>query len=100
MPSARILRSGVPMAHMLKSIQPVLMSRDVATSISFYERLGFTLRFQDRAQTPQYAGVMRDGVEIHLQWQDARQWAHPIDRPTYRIHVEDPDALYAEFLTR
>lgn len=84
-------------APRLLAVHPVLMSRDVSASIRFYRELGFALAFQDRPVDPRYAGVARDGVELHLQWQDAAQWAHPIDRPTYRFLVEDVDALYASF---
>ena len=80
----------------LESIHPVLMSRDVSASVRFYTRLGFSMTFQDRPIDPQYAGVLRDGVELHLQWQAESQWAYPIDRPTYRIRVQEVDALYAE----
>jgi catechol 2,3-dioxygenase-like lactoylglutathione lyase family enzyme len=79
----------------IEAVHPVLMSRDVAASIRFYQRLGFSLTFQDRPLDPRYAGVARDGVELHLQWQDEAQWAFPIDRPTYRFVVQDVDALYA-----
>jgi len=81
----------------LESINPVLMSRDVSSSVHFYARLGFSDAFQNRPVNPQYAGVRRDEVELHLQWQAESQWAHPIDRPTYRICVREVDALYAEF---
>ncbi|MEP6801236.1 MAG: VOC family protein [Acidobacteriota bacterium] len=80
----------------LEAVQPVLMSRNVAASIRFYQRLGFSVTFQDRALDPRYAGVARDGVELHLQWQDETQWAYPIDRPTYRFVVQDVDAFYTE----
>jgi len=88
------------MPSALESIQPVLMSRDVTVSVRFYECLGFTLAFQDNPLDPRYAGVVRDRVELHLQWQDAEQWAYPIDRPTYRLGVQDVDALYAELQER
>ena len=78
----------------LEAVHPVLMSRDVGASIRFYQRLGFSVTFQDRPVDPRYAGVARDGVKLHLQWQDASQWAHPIDRPTYRFLVQDVDAFY------
>lgn len=84
----------------LESVQPVLMSRDVTASVHFYERLGFTLAFQDNPVDPRYAGVVRDGVELHLQWQDETQWAYPIDRPTYRFRIQDVDVLYAELHER
>ena len=82
---------------MLEAVQPVLMSSDVAASVRFYERLGFSPTFQDSPRDPKYAAVVRDGVELHLQWQSASQWAHAIDRPTYRFVVRDVEALFAEF---
>jgi catechol 2,3-dioxygenase-like lactoylglutathione lyase family enzyme len=78
----------------LEAVHPVLGARDVAASIRFYLRLGFSLTFQDRPRDPRYAGVARDGVELHLQWQNEIQWAYPSDRPTYRFVVQDVDALY------
>jgi len=84
----------------LEDVQPVLMCRDVAASIRFFALLGFAPAFADRADDPAYAGIVRDGVEIHLQWQAESQWAHPVDRPTYRIRVQDVDGLYAEFRER
>lgn len=83
-------------AH-LTAVHPVLMARDVPTSVGFYVALGFRVAFQDDAQAPRYAVVVRDAAELHLQWQDATQWAHAIDRPTYRFRVDDPDVLFAEF---
>jgi catechol 2,3-dioxygenase-like lactoylglutathione lyase family enzyme len=80
----------------LEAVHPVLMSRDVAASIRFYQRLGFSVAFQDRALDPRYAVIARDGVELHLQWQGEPQWAYPIDRPTYRFVVQDVDAFHAE----
>lgn len=88
------------MAGEIQSVHPVLMCSNVAASAAFYESLGFSLAFQDRPVDPRYAGVVRDGVELHLQWQDARQWAHAIDRPTYRFWVRDVDELYAELRDR
>lgn len=81
----------------LKAVHPVLKSRDVATSVRFYALLGFDLAFQYPPDAPRYAGVRRDGVELHLQWHDASEWNHPGDRPTYRFLVEDVDRLSTEF---
>jgi hypothetical protein len=53
------------MEPILESVQPVLMSRDVITSIGFYERLGFTLAGQDAPREPKYARIQRDGIELH-----------------------------------
>ncbi len=79
------------------SVHPVLMSRDVPTSVGFFERLGFTVQFQESSTPPRYAVISRQGVQLHLQWADATQWAYPIDRPVYRILVDDVDATYEEF---
>jgi hypothetical protein len=70
----------------LESVQPVLMVRDVAASIQFYQLLGFEPAFRDVPVEPKYAGVRRDGVEIHLQWHEAKDFCQG-DRPTYRFVV-------------
>jgi catechol 2,3-dioxygenase-like lactoylglutathione lyase family enzyme len=80
----------------LESVHPVLMCRDVKASLEFYGRLGFTVLFRDDHVAPRYAALRRDGVEIHLQWGDERQWAYPIDRPVYRFVTDNVDALYVE----
>ena len=86
------------MKTFLQSVHPVLMARDVATSIRFFQGLGFALLFQDRPEEPKYAAVRRDNVELHLQWGDPGQWNHPVDRPAYRFVVDDVDRLYGEFV--
>jgi catechol 2,3-dioxygenase-like lactoylglutathione lyase family enzyme len=86
------------MVSRLEEVHPVLMASDVAASVAFYRALGFALSFQDHPDQPKYAGVTRDGVQIHLQWADAEQWAYPTDRPAYRFVVNDVDAIYREFV--
>ena len=86
--------SNAPRIH---AVQPVLMARDVAVSLRFFEQLGFAPCFQDTEQEPRYAGVRRDGIELHLQWGDAGQWVEGKDRPVYRFLVGDVDALHREF---
>lgn len=81
----------------ITQVHPVLAARDVMASVGFYQQLGFTLAFVDNPGDPRYAGVVRDDIEIHLQWADAGQWAYPTDRPAYRFIVSDVDALYQEF---
>lgn len=83
----------------LLAVHPVLMCRNVAASVRFYETLGFSLFFQDRTDHPAYAGIAKDSVELHLQWQNERQWAAAVDRPTYRFLVEDVDGFY-EYLNK
>lgn len=70
----------------------------MTASVRFYCSLGFTLLFQDAPEGPRYAGVGRDGVELHIQWADPAQWVHPVDRPAYRFVVSDVDAIYREFI--
>lgn len=81
-----------------KGVHPVLAAKDVRTSARFYLDLGFKVIFQDAQKEPRYAGLVRDDVELHLQWADAGQWRYPIDRPVYRFVVSDVDAIYREFV--
>jgi hypothetical protein len=82
----------------LQAVHPVFRARDVVESVQFYESIGFSLAFQDSPTNPKYAGVRRDGVELHIQWADEEQRAHPTDRPIFRFVVGDVDALYGEFV--
>ncbi|MEM9293852.1 MAG: VOC family protein [Acidobacteriota bacterium] len=84
------------MATRLIAVHPVLMVRDVKASLRFFESLGFARAFVDDEGDPRYAGVRRDGIELHLQWHDASEWEHSVDRPTYRFVVEDVDAFFRE----
>jgi catechol 2,3-dioxygenase-like lactoylglutathione lyase family enzyme len=86
------------MKTIFQAVHPVLACHDVDDSIRFFRDLGFALLFQDAPETPKYAAVGRDRVEIHLQWADPGQWAYPTDRPAYRFQVDDVDALYREFV--
>lgn len=80
---------------MFTQVQPVLPTQDVQASIEFYvNRLGFTLAFQD-AENPTYAGLRRDGVELHLQWHDPSEWSRT-ERPMLRFLVTDVDGLFEE----
>ena len=86
------------MKPILRAVHPVLPARDVDESLRFFEKLGFTLLFQDSREQPRYAALGRDRVEIHLQWMDERQWAYPTDRPAFRFLASDVDALFEEIL--
>jgi catechol 2,3-dioxygenase-like lactoylglutathione lyase family enzyme len=86
------------MTAILRGVHPVLASSDVTASVHFYTRLGFALAFQDQPTDPKYAVIRRDGIELHIQWAGADQWAYPVDRPNYRFVVSDVDALYQEFV--
>ena len=82
----------------ITAVHPVLMAPDVAGSLAFYARLGFDVAFRDDPVAPRYAGIRRGPVELHLQWADPSQWAHPGDRPAYRFPAPEVDALHAEFM--
>lgn len=85
----------------LKQIYPVLPVKDVTKAVEFYvDRLGFKLAFTDTTDANGYAGVTRDGIEIHLQWHDAREWVNGLDRPMLRIYVEHIEALYDAYKTQ
>jgi len=86
-----------PVTAMFQAVHPVLSSRDVTTAVRFYERLGFSLTFLDSPLDPKYAAVVREAVELHLQWQGESQPASLLDRPTYRFVVRDVDQLFAAF---
>ena len=81
----------------ITAVHPVLAARDIETSLDFYNRLGFSVVLRDDPDLPRYAAVRRETVELHLQWADASQWAHGVDRPVIRFLTPDPDTLYAEF---
>jgi catechol 2,3-dioxygenase-like lactoylglutathione lyase family enzyme len=81
----------------LKTVSPVLPTRDVRRSIEFYvARLGFTLNGQDSQSDAHYAVVGRDAVELHLQWHDPAEWS-AVERPMVRFEVPAVEALFDEF---
>jgi uncharacterized glyoxalase superfamily protein PhnB len=89
------------------NVCPVLPVRDLGMAVTFYtERLGFTFAFGDRVGAPLldgrgapgYAGVRRDGVELHLQWQDEEEFSRGAVGPAMvRVHVAELDALFDEY---
>jgi catechol 2,3-dioxygenase-like lactoylglutathione lyase family enzyme len=82
----------------LHQIHPVLPVKDVVEALDFYaNRLGFRIGFADDPKNPKYAGVLRDGIEIHLQWHDATAWEAEVDRPMLRIVTQNIQELYQEY---
>ncbi len=78
----------------------MLPSRDVAAAIGFYVgRLGFGLAFADSTRDPRYAGVRRDGIELHLQWHDPEEWSR-VERPMLRFAVPAVEELFEEYRER
>jgi catechol 2,3-dioxygenase-like lactoylglutathione lyase family enzyme len=81
----------------LHQIHPVLPVKDVVEALDFYvNRLGFKIAFADDAKNPKYAGILRDGIEIHLQWHSSKEWEIEIDRPMLRIVTQNIESLYDE----
>lgn len=84
----------------LLAVHPVLMAREVQRSIRFDLELGFATSFIDDQRNPRYAGLKRDAVEIHIQWNEIPESSNLQDRPAYRFLVQDVDALHHEFTLR
>ena len=79
---------------LFRQVNPILGTRDVGRAVAFYvDRLGFRLKFRAGAPPAEYVGLLRDGVELHMQF----QYPHEMGTLRLRIHVDDPDALYAEY---
>ena len=78
---------------------PVLPARDVSEAVRFYVgRLGFEVVFQDSPDRPLYAGIRRDAVELHLQFQFQADFeAGTAGQAMLRLVVDDPDALFREY---
>lgn len=59
----------------LKQIHPVLPVKDVTKAVDYYiNKLGFRLAFTDTTSDKGYAGIKRDGIEVHLQWHHEQEW--------------------------
>ncbi|MRX66160.1 glyoxalase superfamily protein [Maribacter luteus] len=85
----------------LHQIHPVLPVKDVVEALDFYvNRLGFKIAFADDSKKPTYAGVIRDAIEIHLQWHDSREWEYSVNRPMVRIVTQHIEALYEEYFEK
>lgn len=78
-------------------VNPVLPAKNVAEAIDFYtNKLGFNLVFADAEENPNYAGVKRDGVELHLQRHDEMDF-DTVGKLALRFVIEDVDALFEEY---
>lgn len=89
------------MPGFLKAIHPVLPVKHIDKAIEYYcEKLGFEIAFKDPTDPNGYAGLIRDAIEIHIQWHDEQSWENGLDRPMIRIYVENIEALYKEYSTK
>ena len=95
---------------MLNSITPFFIVDDLEATIGFYEtQLGFEVRYRgggDGNVLDYWAFVGRDRVmimfkaiapDVHPQPNSSR---HEFARSDAYVNVDDPDALYAEFVER
>lgn len=60
--------------------------------------MGFAVVFDDGADPPDYVGLQRDGVQVHMQSHHEPGWAG--GNRIYRFAVDSPDELLAEFRAR
>ena len=79
------------------SLHPILGTRDIERGIAFYtNELGFTLAFRDGSTPTNYAGLRRDEIVLHMQF----QYEDEMQTTRLRFRVRDPDALLAEYSGR
>jgi catechol 2,3-dioxygenase-like lactoylglutathione lyase family enzyme len=82
---------------MFKKVNPILGTRDIQRGIDFYtQQLGFELAFRDTEDPPNYVGLRRDAVDLHMQF----QFEHEMGTIRLRFVVDDPDALFEEYRKR
>ena len=89
------------MGMTFRAAVPVLPAADTAASLAWWVGVcGFTESFRD-GTPPRYAGVQRDGAEVHLAEMDDKVLARTVgDQTMVRFAVEGVDVLYAEYRER
>jgi len=81
----------------LKALNPVIPVRNMEETLAFYEgKLGFKRSFDDSGggDTINYAGVVRDGLCLHLQ---TMAFDEKPTMPLIRIQVLNIESLYEEY---
>ncbi len=83
----------------LGSAIPILDVRHIEEALGFYvDRLGFAVDFRYEKDPTNYAGVRRDDVRLHMHRQPPEHFEDgDAGRLKFRIPVDDPDKLFAEF---
>ncbi|MBX9589122.1 MAG: VOC family protein [Hyphomonadaceae bacterium] len=89
----------------ISGIAPFFIARDVPTALSFYrDKLGFDVTYQEPEHAPFFAIVARDGAMIFVKSAGIEPVPNHRRHATARwdayVHVPDPDALAAEFVSR
>ncbi len=78
-------------------IIPVLPSQNIERDIAWYrEKTGFEPFYAD----PMYAGLHRDGQQIHLQWHADTEDDPLLGGSVIRILTGDAKGLFEEFVKR
>lgn len=91
----------INMKAYLHQIHPILPVKNVVEALKYYvNKLDFTIAFADDSKNPTYAGIRRDGIEIHLQWHDSKEWELALDRPMLRIVTQNIENLFEEYKTK
>jgi catechol 2,3-dioxygenase-like lactoylglutathione lyase family enzyme len=90
---------------MIRGIAPCFLVRNAAASVAFYrEKLGFDVLFQEPAEDPFFAIVIRDSSMLFVKavGVDAvpNRTRHPWAGWDAYVSVPDPDALADEFASR
>lgn len=81
----------------LQQIHPVIPVRSVTASLHYYvEKLGFTIAFADHELAPNYAGVRRDHIEIHLQSHSTKEW-QAMNASSLKFVVTHLEDLFNEY---
>ena len=82
-----------------RNVIPILDVQDVDRALRFYvEELGFEIDFRYDEDPGNYAGVRRDGVRLHMQWQHEDEFkAGAAGRLRIRIAVDNPESLFQEY---
>lgn len=85
--------------NQLKDVIPILDVRDVSRALDYYvQKLGFKIEFRYQEDPDNYAGVYRDNVYLHMQWQHPDEFEKgTAGRLRFRILVTDPDAIFQEY---
>lgn len=77
---------------------PILDVLHIEDALTYYvERLGFQVDFRYDKHPDQYAGVKRDDVRLHMHLHTPDAYKNGKAGQKFRIPVDDPDALHAEY---
>jgi uncharacterized glyoxalase superfamily protein PhnB len=89
------------MSTSVKMAVPILPAADVTASLAWWTGVcGFTETFRD-STPPNYVGISRDGVSIHLASITDKSVAKAVgDQTMVRIVVSDVTSFFAEYQQR